>query len=362
MLMKRTALTLTLILALSASIMAGMQMGSRVLSAAQAVNYADVRIEEFSLDKTVIASNETVTVSVRLKNYADVGGRAGYGVMFPPGFGLSLTVDGWAWIDQIRFDSGETKTATLRITNTGNLFEDKTVTLTLIVISGTEARQNFSITFKQGLSLPTPSVPEFTIELADHSYDIPTTYSTDPYTGENVTHPGYHADNKTIDITIKNQPFVAPINLTNLYYDINLYYNIRVKGHFEENWTDLYHISNNTPQNSLPRQSASENTVISIPQDYPAGDQVDFQVEAVIATAHPFISSSFGYWSWETSGWSNTQTITIPAPATSPIIQLLAIIGIAITVVLVGAALLVYFMRRKQNTYGNSTHANAHTL
>jgi hypothetical protein len=361
--MKRTALALTLILALLASIIAGMQMGSNVLLVVQAANNADVRIEEFSLDKTVIASNENATISVRLRNYANLDGHAGWGVTCPPGFSYSsFNVDGWEWIDQIRFVSGETKAVTLKITNTGNLLEDKTVTLQLVVISGTEVKQDFNITFKKGLSLPTPSAPEFTVELADHSYDIPTTYSTDPYTGENVTHPGYRVDNKTIDITIKNQPFVAPSNLTNIYYDINLYYNIRVKGHFEENWTDLYYISNNTPQNSLPRQSASENTVILILQDYSAGDQVDFQAEAVIATAHQFFSSSFGYWSWETSGWSNTQTITIPAPATSPIIQLLAIIGIAITVVLVGAALLVYFMRRKQNTYGNSTHANAHTL
>jgi hypothetical protein len=154
-------------------------------------------------------------------------------------------------------------------------------------------------------SVPKPSVPEFTLKLADHSYDVPpsTTTTTDPYTGKQTvtTQHGYRVENKTIDVTIKNQPFVSPNNLTNLYYDV------RVKGHFGENWTDLYYISNNTPQNSLPRQSASENTVISTPQDYPAGGQVDFQVEAVIATAHPFFSSSFGYWSWETSGWSNTR-------------------------------------------------------
>ena len=53
-----------------------------------------------------------------------------------------------------------------------------------------------------------PSVPEFTVKLEDHSYDVLTTYSIDPYTGENVTHAGYHVENKTIEVTIKNQPFV----------------------------------------------------------------------------------------------------------------------------------------------------------
>jgi hypothetical protein len=161
-------------------------------------------------------------------------------------------------------------------------------------------------------SMPKPSVPEFTVKLADHSYDVPpsTTTTTDPYTGKQTvtTQHGYHVENKTIDITIKNQPFVPPDNLTNLYYDV------RVKGHFGENWTELYSYSVDGG-NGLRLQSASENTVISTPQDYPADGQVDFQVEAVIATIHPLCNTNFAYWEYETSGWSNTQTITIAANA-----------------------------------------------
>ncbi len=156
------------------------------------------------------------------------------------------------------------------------------------------------------VSIPKPSVPEFTVKLVDHSYVVPTSTSIDPYTGQEIINPSYTVENKTIDITIKNQRFVPPDNLTKLYY------NVRVKGHFEESWTELYQISNNTSQNSLRIQLDSENTVISTPQDYPSGGLVDFQVEAVIATAHPFFNTNFGYWSYETSGWSNTQTITIP--------------------------------------------------
>jgi hypothetical protein len=163
-------------------------------------------------------------------------------------------------------------------------------------------------------SIPKPSVPEFTVKFADKSYDVPASTSIDPYTGQQIIHPSYKVENKTIDIIIKNQPFAAPNSSTNIYY------NVRVKGHFEESWREIYYISNNTSGNSLQMQSASENTVISTPQDYPIGGKVDFQVEAVIATAHRFFDSSFGYWSYETSGWSNTQTITIDgsAPTTTP--------------------------------------------
>jgi hypothetical protein len=214
-------------------------------------------------------------------------------------------------------------------------------------------------------SASTPSVPEFTVKFVDHSYVVPTSTSIDPYTGQQIVHPNYTVENKTIDIIIKNQPFAPPNNLTNLYY------NVRVKGHFGENWTELYSISNNTPQNTLPMQSASENTVISTPQDYPAGGQVDFQVEAVIATAHPLYGTNFGYWSYETSGWSNTQTITIgesqtptspettptpdqtptPTPSQEPpqTEQIEPIVGAAIVVAVIIAVLglLIYLIKRK---------------
>ena len=38
-------------------------------------------------------------------------------------------------------------------------------------------------------SIPKPSVPEFTLQIADHSYDVPakTTSTTDPYTGKTTT-------------------------------------------------------------------------------------------------------------------------------------------------------------------------------
>lgn len=171
-------------------------------------------------------------------------------------------------------------------------------------------------------SIPNLSVPEFTVKLVEHPYDVPTTYSIDKYTGENITHPGYHVENKTIEISIKNQPSAYGENYT-------LYYNIRVKGHFEKNWTELQ---------SYSARSDSKYTVLSLPVYYPPKAQVDFQVEAIIV--HSYENRVFSDdWLAQhplaevmqpglediyerefeivgTSGWSETQTVTIPAPVT----------------------------------------------
>jgi hypothetical protein len=75
-----------------------------------------------------------------------------------------------------------------------------------------------------------PSVPEFTLKFEAQPYDLPPTYGIDSYTGKNVTiAEGGHVENKSIVVTIKNQPSSG-----------DLYYNVRYKGHFEESWTELY--------------------------------------------------------------------------------------------------------------------------
>jgi hypothetical protein len=51
-----------------------------------------------------------------------------------------------------------------------------------------------------GVLAATPSVPEFTVAYVDHSYIVPITHwtTTDPYTGEQITHSsgGEHVDNQ----------------------------------------------------------------------------------------------------------------------------------------------------------------------
>ena len=66
-------------------------------------------------------------------------------------------------------------------------------------------------------SISKPSVPEFSVRIVAYPYDVPpeTTTTIDEYTGKETTttQPGYHVENKSIEITIKNQPF-TPYNLT----------------------------------------------------------------------------------------------------------------------------------------------------
>jgi hypothetical protein len=225
-------------------------------------------------------------------------------------------------------------------------------------------------------SIPKPSVPEFTVQLVAHPYDTPPTYEIDPYTGKNVTiAEGGHVENKSIVVTIKNQPSSG-----------DLYYNVRYKGHFEKSWTELYYYEPYSP-NDLPRQSNSEYTVLSLLQEsLPAdsfvdGAQVDVQVEALLwhnieifISDHPTLPPPYNeighyetrYALNETSGWSNTQTLTIgesqtptPSPATTPTPtpseepqqteQIEPILGAAIVVAVIIAvlSLLIYLIKRK---------------
>jgi hypothetical protein len=216
-------------------------------------------------------------------------------------------------------------------------------------------------------SISKPSVPEFTVKFVNASYSVTT---TNPYTGLSETK---LTSNNSIEITIKNQRFD--------YSNNQIYYNIRTKPHFADNWTEIYHLRNITSSyngndafsyalyivDSSP-QSKSSYTVITFPvvatelysasgydiQRYysgtegqegtyfaflsaiPDGAQLDFQVGALVGhdsqmwvIEHPFYPTIGGHFSSAvaydaTSDWSNTQTITIngnastTAPTTSP--------------------------------------------
>lgn len=183
-----------------------------------------------------------------------------------------------------------------------------------------------------------PSVPEFTVKFVDYSYDIPPTYGIDQYTGETViTKQGEHIVNRTIEFTVKNQPFTS--------YDadgkeIELYYNFRFKGAYGSEWSyypfelDGYSTipygmltGDMTPKLS---QSNTEYTSFSIDLDvllainsgytgvhtYPSGGQLEFQAQAVIGhidyEATGLIAGSRYIFSGKRSDWSETQTITLP--------------------------------------------------
>jgi len=145
-----------------------------------------------------------------------------------------------------------------------------------------------------------PTVPEFTVKIADRSYNELSTQSIDPYTGKTTTHPGYRVEKKIIEITIKNQ-------------NPSVMYSIRTKGHFEEQWRYKYKVDGGSggPYDS----DAGKYTVIDLGpiSSYPDGAQIDFQVEALRGYFRKDITAigSLDVFEGETSGWSKTQTITI---------------------------------------------------
>jgi hypothetical protein len=121
-----------------------------------------------------------------------------------------------------------------------------------------------------------------------------------------------------------------------------VYYNFRVKGHFEQDWREYYPIGNRYSSgdppyptskylsNGTPRQSNLQNTVFSFPADYPVNAQLDFQVQAILGHAsqvfvddHPLAPFPIGHYESAVaydaqSSWSNTQTLTIPETSPSP--------------------------------------------
>jgi hypothetical protein len=165
-----------------------------------------------------------------------------------------------------------------------------------------------------------PSVPEFSVKYVESYYEVPATTSTNPYNGQTTTSPSYHIPNKAIEVTITNQPFTSYQENGQI---INLTYNIRVKGPYTVNWTNVY-----TPDNRFLPQSDGAYTTVAFSvtgADFPfwgrleQGGTVEVQVEALIGYVHrsslefaaPFVFEG------QESGWSSTQAVTIPAQATT---------------------------------------------
>jgi hypothetical protein len=239
-----------------------------------------------------------------------------------------------------------------------------------------------------GSSILKPSVPEFTLRYIDLSYDVPPTYGTDPYTGKTIiTQDGYHVDNRSLQFTIKNQPF-APYTDSNGTH-IGLYYNFRIKGAYGTEW-DYYPFApngwttrryggmfggNSTESPADLAQSNSEYTTITIqiPGVYrvPAEAQLEVQAQALIGHMEPTDYMMAGHvyaFTGESSGWSNTQTLTISesqtpnsSPATTPTptptpsqepqqteqIEPIVSVTIVVAVIIAVLGLLIYLIRRK---------------
>ncbi|XHH09533.1 MAG: hypothetical protein ACFCUE_02585 [Candidatus Bathyarchaeia archaeon] len=209
-----------------------------------------------------------------------------------------------------------------------------------------------------------PSVPEFSAAFIDASYDVPTTYSTDPYTGETVTHQGYHVQNRTLEVTIKNQPFTAYEENGQI---INFYLNIRIKGAHTKEWINIY-----SPDRGYLTQSNSEYTKVAYSLDdnefpfwdnIPEGGTVDFQVEALVGSVHrsynPNATEQLDMYPYvftgKTSGWSNTHTVTVPKPAADPLPTTPELPTITLLPIIAAATLTAIILKKKQAQVKNST-------
>ncbi len=227
----------------------------------------------------------------------------------------------------------------------------KSFALVLILVLTISSLTLMMIKPASAQSIPKPSVPTFTLSFVNNSYYVPPTYGISPYTGQNVvTKAGYELENLSIVLTIKNQPY--SYSFINTVY--NLYYDIRTKGYFGGNWTELYPVVEGLSEpiyrglnvgfsqfltDNSPQESNSEYTMVSFSVGangyylftaLPANAQVDFQVQALVghnSTAYsaidpfapevgtqPVPSVAFDV----SSGWSGTQTVTIPATSLSP--------------------------------------------
>jgi hypothetical protein len=169
-----------------------------------------------------------------------------------------------------------------------------------------------------------PSVPEFTLMLVAHPYDVPSTTTTkiDQYTGEEtvITTPGYHIENKSIEVVIENQPFTPYTDEED--NEINLYYDVQIKGHFGDDWKSVGSISAYPEGPQSNSQLDSEHTIISIETDnYPSEAVLDFRVQALIGYYAPYGRNAviFGFeFFGQKSTWSDIQTFSFVESAVIP--------------------------------------------
>ncbi len=168
-------------------------------------------------------------------------------------------------------------------------------------------------------SIPKPSVPEFSIETNYSPYDVPptATSSISPYTNltSTTTIPGYHVENRTTVLKIKNQPFTPYKVQQNGDWTVNLFYNIQIKGYFDQNWGN-YKWNNGSGDRNLSQDYNSQFTIVQIDEYLPKEGQVDFRVQALEGYQHgvdvfPGIPGERWIITGSASDWSPTHTITI---------------------------------------------------
>lgn len=293
-------------------------------------------------------------------------------------FDASGIIDPDGEIGNYSWDFGDGTTAS-GVTTSHSYSSYGSYIVTLVVTDSYGLTSRISRTIDVGTvtelaSLPKPLVPDFTLKMDTQPYDVPPEYATDQFTGANLTiHEGYHVENKSIVVTIKNQPFVELINDTRYY----LVYNIQIKGRFGDQWETLFS-SIYGGIGSLVPMSDSNYTFIKVPADeYPAGAQVDVQVKAIIlydslVRVYDHLMDTVGHLVsgvdfYDESDWSETKTITLetnsPSEPTNDEssskneehnhLELLGVdfglVVLVVAVIVITACLLIYFKRKHRH-------------
>jgi hypothetical protein len=218
----------------------------------------------------------------------------------------------------------------------GNI--NKGFSLLFVVVLGVSSLMMVESAFAQ--SITKPAVPEFTLKFVEHPYNTQT---------------GQLIENKSIEFTIRNQPF-SPYTAADSHHEINLFYNVSYKEQNKIQWSYYYDF--------IPA-SLSNYTIVTIGLGTMMdrgnigniSGQTDFRLQALIGyyNSHEYFPDTYLYsFIGETSSWSNTQTINIPEPSTSPnptptptVPEFSSwIIPLLLTIMLATAGLLVYHKRR----------------
>jgi hypothetical protein len=213
----------------------------------------------------------------------------------------------------------------------------KTFALLLTLIIAMSCLTLLAVRPAYAQSFAKPYIPEFSVQYVNHPYDLAPTTTVDPYTGKTiVTSQGGHFDNFSIEVKIKNQAFKSTIDSSGNH--TSLYYNLRFKGHFENetNWKYYSVIPTDYGSASHPVDpfqtgargsqyldaSKSDYSTFTLPNwqvgNVPQGGQIDVQVQTLIGhdNKHDWGMGQFGemityYFEGEYTDWSTTQTVTI---------------------------------------------------
>jgi hypothetical protein len=164
-----------------------------------------------------------------------------------------------------------------------------------------------------------PSTPQFTVRYINDSYDYTTSPSTDPYTGATIPPVSYHVDHSYIQVSFENNKLPTPPADSHSEY----YYNIRYKGQYTDKWIEARTASDGYYRASYFKTVNFTLSAFSVTgQQAPNGTKIDFQVQLMYGCIGKNISEgplAPLFFVGETSGWSNTKTVTVGDTSFTPV-------------------------------------------